>query len=576
MNQPGPTDPDQGDAPGRRLIRLDIARGLSLAEKLAHHIHRIAWRSPLHAFRLRGRYPLKLLGVPADPLPGDAAAGRAILGGRIEHRGEGIALDELDFANLSVSSALADHLHSFAWLRDLAAAATRERAVPIAERIVSHWLAAHGTTVGQAAWRPDLCARRIFFWTAYAPLILSSTDLIYRSAVLTGIARQARHLERTADKAQRGFRRIVAWGGVVAAGLLIPGGDERVAHGEEGLARALEAGLGDDGGLHDRSPLHQLELVEALAMLRAVYAMRRIEMPEPLAAALVRVAAALAGLMHGDGALSSWQGSGPLGAVRIDEAFEAAGVRPRPLRSPGSWGYHRFDCGQTRLLLDAAPPPVLLAKGACASTLAFEMSDGVHRLIVNCGGPAGGLADFPAGLADALRATAAHSTLVVDDTNSTATFPDGTLGRGVSEVAVERRETQEASRIEASHDGYVKRFGFTHRRVLTLSTDGRALSGEDQLLPAGRRWRAHPHRAAVRFHLAPQVEVTPTADGQGALLRIDNGPVWQFRCSGGQMAVEESLWVDESGWPRMTHQLVITAEAPPGGTRIEWVLRRAV
>ena len=346
MSATGPTDPSDGRDVGRQRIRIDMAKGFSLAERLVQHVHRFAWRTPLHSLRLRGRYPLKLLGVPRDPLPGLPAAGRAILAGRIEHRGEGAALDELDFANLSVSPALADHLHSFAWLRDLAVAGPREQIVPVAERLVAQWLAAHGATVGHAAWRPDLCAQRLFFWSAYAPLILSSPDIIHRSAVLTGLARQARHLDRTADRAQRGLKRIVAWTGVVSAGLLVPGGEARLQRGEAGLMRALEAGISGDGGLYDRSPLHQLELVEALAQLRTVYAMRNAALPAGLNAVVRAVVSALVGVLHGDGALSSWQGGGPIGATRIDEAVAASGVRPPALTAPEAWGYHRIDCGE--------------------------------------------------------------------------------------------------------------------------------------------------------------------------------------------------------------------------------------
>ena len=363
---------------------------------------------------------------------------------------------------------------------------------------------------------------------------------------------------------------------MIAAGLLIPGGDGRRLHGEAGIARALAHAQGSDGGLIDRSPLSQLELVELLSQLVAVYAVRRLDPPDPIRDALTRAVPALLGVTLGDGALSSWQGSGPIGEQRVDAAIRASGVRTRPLRQAGDWGYQRLTSGQTRLVFDAAPPPVMRLSGGAASTLAFELSDGPHRLIVNCGGPAGGAADFPVGLADALRATAAHSTLVIADTNSTATYPDGSLGKGVSEVSIDRQEREGGSALEASHDGYVRRFGFLHKRQLMLGNDGRELVGEDVLLPVMRRLRrSQVQPVAVRFHLAPEAEVTLTADGLGALIRIEGGPLWQFRCKGGQLAVEDSLWVDESGWPRMTHQLVVSAEAPAGGTSITWMLRRA-
>lgn len=570
-----PIDPVEGIEPGKRLIRLDGDRGQSLAEKLAHRFHMLAWRTPLHSLRLRGRYPLKLLGVPADPIPGSARVGQAIMAGRMDFLGETIELETLDFGALGVSQSFADHLQSFAWLRDLAAAGPRQQVAPIAELIVRQWLAIHGAQVTAAAWRPDLCARRILYWSAYAPLILSSSDLVYRSAVLNGLARAARHLDRGADRAPLGLARITAWCGVIAAGLLIPGGDLRLAHGEAGLTRALSLSVHDDGGLASRSPVAQLELVELLSQLRAVYAVRRQDPPEAVTQALANIVAALLGVTLGDGGLASWQGGGAVEGARVEAAVAASGVRTRPLRQARDWGYQRLACGQTRIVLDAAPPPVTrLAAGGCASTLAFELSEGDRRLIVNCGG-ANGVGRLPPEFVAALRTTAAHSTLILADSNSTAIHADGSLGRGVGEVELDRQEIESGSRLEVSHDGYARRLGFIHRRQLLLSVDGRELRGEDVLLPSGRRRRSANLPFAIRFHLAPGVEIATTADGLGALLRISEGSPWQFRCRGGSLAVEDSLWIDPAGRPRPTQQLVVSGETPAGGATVGWLLKRA-
>jgi uncharacterized heparinase superfamily protein len=62
----------------------------------------------------------------------------------------------------------------------------------------------------------------------------------------------------------------------------------------------------------------------------------------------------------------------------------------------------------------------------------------------------------------------------------------------------------------------------------------------------------------------------------GALLRVDLGAIWQFRANTGRLAIEESLWVDSEGRPHGTRQLVITAEALPGGSTIGWLFKRMV
>jgi len=566
---------DDGIEQGKRLIRVADDKGLSLAQRIANRFYLMSWKTPIHGRRLKGKYPLKLLAVPDDEIPGDPKAGQAIRAGYFLFRGLKQPIATLDFEKLALIPAFTDYLHSFAWLRDLSSAATREQAAPVAEAVLRKWLEVHADTPSEPAWRADNAGWRLLFWSAHAPLILSSSDLVYRSLVLNCIARTARHLDRGADKAPLGLPRLVAWGGIVAASMLLPGGAARKVFGEAGLKRAIENAVHADGGIVSRSPLDQLEAIMLLAMVRAVYDVRREQVPPFIIEALGRMVPALLGLCHGDGGLGNWQGAGAIDPATIDAVVRASRVRARPLRQASDWGYQRLVAGATIVQIDAAPPPVArLADAGCASTTAIEISDGPQRLVVNCGGAALSGAWMPDGLAQALRTTAAHSTVVLDDSNSTALLPDGTLGRGVTEVELHRQEQESGSRIEISHDGYVRRLGYVHRRLLLVSIDGKEIRGEDMLTPAARRRRPVKLPAQLRFHLAPGVEPTATADGMGALLRIELGAIWQFRANAGKLAIEESLWVDSQGRPHESRQLVITAEALPGGSTIGWLFKR--
>ncbi len=104
----------------------------------------------------------------------------------------------------------------------------------------------------------------------------------------------------------------------------------------------------------------------------------------------------------------------------------------------------------------------------------MELSVGRDRMIVNCGA-------FPAGnpeWRDATRATAAHSTLVIADVNSSELKPEG-LGRRPITVEAQRQEANGAHWLEASHDGWKKLFGAVHRRRLYLAESGEDVRGED-------------------------------------------------------------------------------------------------
>ena len=545
-----------GSSAAERDIVRKLARG-SLLSRLKH-----------------SRQPLKLVAVPRDHVAGDRQRGEALLGGRFPLGSDRLSLADLDFAAIGADGPLAQQLQGFSWLRDLAAAASREKGARLGEAVVGRWLLAHGTRVDEA-WAPHLWGERILFWTAYAPYILSSADAGYRSALLNTLARGARHLDGNADRAPAGLKRITAWCGVVAAGLLVQGGVPRVARGEAGLARALAGAQFDDGGLVSRSPFDQQLLVDRLSLLRACYSAAKQTIPDGIEGAAAAALAALHGVTLGDGALSSWQGCNPGEQSRLAALIEGCGLRARPLRNARGWGYQRLSALGTILVLDAAPPPPqkMAAQGS-ASTLAFELSDGGQRLVVNCGGPGPLPTDLSAELVQGLRTTAAHSTLVLADTNSTNILADGSLGKGVEDVAIERSDDNDCSRIEASHDGYVRAFGMIHKRSLMLGNDGKELRGADQLIAKGRKRIRESAAYAVRFHLAPGVEATITADGMGAILRSPGAPPWNFRCRGGMLTADESLWIDGRGDLHPTTQLVIVGEVSSLGGEIGWQFRR--
>ena len=521
-----------------------------------------------------GKKPLRLVAVPRDHVLGDRARGDALLGGSFALGNQQVGLRDLDVAELGTAGALAKCFHGFSWLRDLAASASREKGAKLAEAILGRWLIAHGTRPDDA-WAPALWGERILFWTAYAPYILSSRDGGYRSALLNTLARGARHLDASADKAKPGLDRITAWAGAVVAALTVQGAGQRLSRAEAGLLRALSAAQFEDGGLMSRSPAEQVQLVDRLGLVRAAYFAAKQTLPDALESTSAAALAALHGVTMGDGTLSSWQGGNPGNAARLAALIEGCGLRARPLRQARGWGYQRMSALGTVVVIDAAPPPSAKIAQGCASTLAIEVSDGAQRLVVNCGGPGLEPSAMPHELTEALRSTAAHSTLVLDDTNSTAILTDGSLGKGVSDVVIDRGEDNDGSRLDASHDGYTRAFGLIHQRRLSLGNDGKELRGEDKLSPKGRRKIREAAPYAIRFHLAPGVEPTVTADGMGAILRSPGAPPWNFRCRGAMLTLEESLTIDGHGQPVPTMQMVVVGEVSGVGGDIAWQFRRS-
>ncbi len=568
------TGTDDGGDENRKgaLIVRPKGAGQNLLERLSLRFYKMTWRTPLHSGRLKGKVPLRLLAVPQDPLQGSITRGQALRIGKFHYQGFEQAIAGLDYQKLALPPALTDYIHRFDWLRDLVTATNRGEGAPVAAEIADGWLIANGMKTREPAWRVDNTAWRLMNMAAASPFLLTSTDPIYRSRVINHFARAARHLDGAAPRAPSYFAKTLGWAGVVAASLLLPDGKARRVVGENGLEESLNQTVFPDGGVVSRSPVQLMELIGLLSLLKQCYLVREELVPEFMRDAMGRAVPALLGLTHSDGGLGAWQGSAHVGAPTIEALVAASGVRARPQRQALDWGYQRVSAGNSVLLLDAGPPPLARQSASgCASTLAFELSHGAQRIIVNCGGAALVGATIPAALARGLRTTAAHSTLCIDNSNSTAILAGGQLGKGVTEVGLDRRDVDNATRIEASHDGYAKAYGYTHSRRLILKSDGMELRGEDTLLPQGKPKDATP--VHVRFHLGPDIEITPTDKPQTALLRLAGGSSWAFAAAGGVLSIDDSLWVDDEGRPHPTHQLVIAADTGKGGLTISWQLR---
>lgn len=567
------------------LRRTGGERGLSLGERMVARVASRLYATPLHRFRLRGRFPLKLLGVPVDPVPGDPHVGERILAGRLIHAGHTAMIRDLRFAAPDAPAAWRDWAHGWLWLRDLAIMPDSKAATQAAEALVQRWLSEFGDYDANA-WRADLMGTRLLLALGHAPLILSSANQIYRSALLSAIATWARHLDRAARRLPEGLGRAQALCGLYAAGTLIPGGEYRAELALAALHDLLPSLVLPDGGIASRTPIDALALADLLLFTASAPEAVGSRAPPIFADTLARLVPALRGLMLGDGQVGAWHGGAVIGSETLDRVSRRTATGTE-LRRGGRWsGFYRLSAGRTVAVIDAGPPPsARLSSHGHAGTLAFEMSDGPERLITNCGGAIGlGHSTAPP-LAPALVAglctTAAHSTLVIADTNSTRIRADGTLGAGVDEVTLAVRTAEGGQYLDASHDGYARRFGMIVRRRLLLTVDGTELAGEDLIAAAPARLlrRRGDRHFDLRFHLGPGVSATPTADGMGALLKTPSGRIWAFKVrredGTAALAIEASIWVDAAGLLHRTQQLVVSGQTHKLAADLHWSFKRA-
>lgn len=524
---------------------------------------------------LKGKMPDRIVFQPFDAASRRLEDADALLKGRFRFAGEALDVKEGSvFDKAPLSRAWAEGLHGFTWLAALSAAGG-EAARVLATNLIAQWLK-RNARYSEPAWAPEVTAQRLINLFAHGRFVLANSDVLWRSKLYVSLREQSRLLARSAPEAPDGLPRFEAAAAHALSGACLNDSPKRLASGLEQLEREIARQLLPDGGHAGRSPETLFHAYRHVVMVMDALAAIDQPVPAALRSAHDRMAPMLRFFRLGDGTLALFNGGGEGDAKMIEALLARDEVRGQPFGFAPHSAFHRLAAGRSLVVMDCGrPPDGAFSTEAHAGCLSFEMSAGAQRLIVNCG------ASRQLKWANALRATAAHSTVALADT-STSTILQPGLARsllgprlldGVTTTQTARRETSNGWTVEASHDGYLAPFGILHQRRLTLSPNGTALTGGDWLTPraGGKRPRGGIPFAA-RFHVHPEVRISPSQGG-GALLKLPSGEGWRFQAAGGALSIEESVYLGGET-ARRTEQLVIGGAIKDDMVELGWLLEQ--
>jgi uncharacterized heparinase superfamily protein len=544
-----------------------------------------AWRNRIWARRARiGGRPEVAAALPEPVLLGDAERGQALVDGRWKALGRRIDVGGASIWQVALPDPrLEAERQACLWLDDLAALGNRA-ARTMAQGWVQDWITRFAGGAGPG-WQPESAGRRAKRWAVHATLLTRDLDPGGTDRFWRALAAHQRYLDRAWPRAPDGLPRLRALAGLVWSGIVLPHPGHGAALAE--IAALADALIDPEGGTPSRAPE---DLAEILILL--IWTARLLEdagqhAMAPHLQAIVRAVPVVRPLRMPDGGMARFHGGGAGAPERLDQALAELRLvaQPKP-RLP--MGFARLAGGRLVVVMDgAAPPAGGHAVRAHAATLAFEMSAGRERLVVNAG-PGAAFAGAWSLLA---RQTAAQSTVEVDGRSSALLSARGlaarTFGPSLSEgpALVSVRQAQDATGqwLLATHDGYVPSHGILHERRLFVDARGREVRGEDILTVADARARARYDRMApagrlpfaARFHLHP--DVTPALDParQIVLLTLPSEAVWMFRFSGGTLDLEDTVYFDPArATPIPAKQVVVRAEVVEYLGQVTWSFGR--
>lgn len=415
--------------------------------------------------------------------------------------------------------------------------------------IVARWIAENPPSLG-SGWEPYPTSLRIVNWIKWD---LCGRNLL-DDAALASLAVQVRWLMKRLEWHILGNHIFVNAKALVFAGLFFEGEEPRgwLKRGMEILAREVPEQILPDGGQFELSPMYHALAVEDLLDLaniaqcfdarlssphRALFKTWRTRIPSMLRW--------LSAMSHPDGRISFFNDA----AFRIapeNADLLSYGARlglPVGDTIPSlfhleSSGYARLNKGAAVVLADiGSVGPTYLPGHAHADTLSFEMSLHGQRLLVNGGTSVYG-SDSER---HRQRGTAAHTTLSLNNQNSSEVWAGFRVGRRALVSKVTRSSTSNALRLVAEHDGYAYMRGRPiHHRIWELKLD--CLVVTDTIRGGGKQI------ADIRYHLAPGIDAIPSGLGSADLINLNGQSLATLSVSApGQLYIETGSWHPEFG-----------------------------
>jgi len=563
---------------------------------LTHHYRKLAvdLGAPLRAMTLKSGKPTIFYDNKPSFKTGDKANAPALLKGHFVYAGQtmDVGTQGDPWTVIVPSPRFANWLHSFQWLPDLAAS-DDNKAFIRARGLIDKWITVYGK-FNRFAWSPDVLTDRLYHWlTLWSPMLTGDNMSEAAQNRRQSVLRQLKYLRRIYKRTSPGLSRLKAAAVLALGGMRLKDKSDRfLTQGLDWLDDEIQMQILPDGGHISRSPEQSLQALEVLMSLDSLLNARGVEGSKAMSRAIDRLASVIAFFTGADGTLANFNGGGETQKHQVKTILKAAQKlrKSGPIKAFGYCphsGFQRMEQEGTVLIVDAgATPPRPFDLDAHLAPLAFELSTKLGRLVVNCGWSEEQSQSFRR----AVRSTAAHSSLTLNDKSAGQLIKEGAttryLGEGVDieagPVNAARKEQVGGTWLEASQDGYRASTGLAHRRRFYMSIEGDDIRGEDSLyVPLGAAPLSRDELPFdIRFHLHPTVRVSLSQDLQSALLIQGGKAGWRFRTDGGPLKIEDSVYLGTGEKPVKAQQLVISGQAfcdSDGSTksnRVRWSFKK--
>ena len=492
-----------------------------------------------------------------------------LLSSLIKYQTKKINVDDISTENLwdnkNINSKDFKKLNNFYWFFSLDLKSSKKNT----HKIVSNWIKKN-SKYNSKSWEFDSTSKRIIAWLSCHNLTIEESNKDYQDQFNGMIQKQCNHLMNEITGSKIIDDKMIGCAAIILVGLCYKDENNYLTYGLNLLKKISKFAFDNHGFPKSRSVKQLIFYLKYFILIREWFRESHIDVPDQVNETIYYL---------GQGYAFIWQniefdilmnGNNLSNNVELDHYLKRLGYKFKNTNKEFG-GYAILQNKKISLAMDVGPTPISkLSTNYQSGALSIEICYGGKKLISNCGY----YSNKNLKLMELSKSTATHSTLTIDDNSSCQYrkidnknyYINDNLRILKKNVVFEKNYW----RINASHDGYKKKYDTIHEREIEFYPEQLKFVGTDKILSKKTNFNI---KFDVRFHFEPNVKLMKTQDNKTILIELEDVG-WKFTCDDYDINIDNGLYFGNKNSYTQNQNILISGITNNQSENIIWQLSK--
>ena len=464
-----------------------------------------------------------------------------------------------------------ENLHSFLWLSKL----DRKNSKKITKKIIESWINIF-FNYNPKTWDMQITAKRIIAWSSNTDITLENAEKLYKDKFFLSLTKQSSFLVKNLNNLFYEPNKIICCAAIILSGLIFKENNSHYKLGIKELEKTIKNCFDETGFPRSRNPEEVYIYIKYLILVREWLKEAQIGIPNFLNTIINKCGSCYAMLSCSNKQFPLFNGASEVNYKDYDIFLKSLKYKfinknekiGNLIKVKKKKFEFYIDCGN--------PPPNNFSKYYQAGCLSFELISNKQKIICNSG-----YRKYASDSVNLLsRTTAAHSTLYINDTSSCEFQKNSSILKVYGNSLVNKHKIINKSYVEdknfysivGAHNGYEKKFGCIHTRLIKISKKEDIVLGTDEVKK--NKNYLGPLIYFIRFHIYPGTKIVKTKGGNSILISLSNGGGWLLQSTTNDLKIEKSIFFANKNKIINNESVCISGAINEEIISIKWKIKR--